>query len=267
MDSQVLIVIFDTAAALWVLLFLVQVVDVVTGRKLRRAGRATGTRDRDRLLTWTIIVCSIVLVLVVFGVVLAARIILDAGQVFAGAFVMIMLIAVTASSAVIAARVLGRPASGYPVLLDELRGAKGTRVAKGRVGDYRRWLDTIDSRSGDVRRRVLAGRWLRVIPPAVGLIGLITAIMLVVGGVLPLWVAVAFLIAVIASAALSVAGARRSLARNLAVNAVHQKQRTEILTLLDELDRRAPKRSAGLTDRVSRALAILREQQGQEHRR
>src|SRR5690606_24191206 len=52
MNSTAVMAVFDTTAMLWVLAALLQLVDVVTGRRLRRAGRAVGTRDRDRLLIW-----------------------------------------------------------------------------------------------------------------------------------------------------------------------------------------------------------------------
>ena len=43
---------------------------------------------------------------------------------------------------------------------------------------------------------------------------------------------------------------------------VYQKQRSEAAAELDELERRASRGVPGLSDRVSRALRILREQQG-----
>jgi hypothetical protein len=99
----------------------------------------------------------------------------------------------------------------------------------------------------------------------VALLALAAAIALSAPGDRPWWTAALCVIPVALSAWLAVWGARISLARNLAIHAVHQKQRAEALLVLDDLERKAPRKVAGLSERVSRALAILREQQGQSH--
>jgi len=261
MSNDTLTVIVDAAAILWGLLALLQIVDVVTGRQLRRAGRAVGTRDRDRLLAWTIISCSIVLVLIMFGTVIASRLVLDHGQPWFGAALMLGLAGVGSACAILAVRALRRPESGYATLLDKLRAAEGVRLSRGRVKDFRRWLDTIDERERDVRRTVMVGRWVRVIPPITGLVLVLAATLLWLGDGVDVWIPILTIAAPVLSTAFSIIGARLSLSRNLAVHAVHQKQRNEIIETIDELERRAPRKASGLTDRVSRALAILREQQ------
>lgn len=261
MNNDTLTVIVDATAILWVLFTLLQVVDVVTGRQLRRAGRAVGTRDRDRLLAWTIICCAIVLIIVMFGVVVAARLVLDHAQPWFGAALMVGLAGVGAVSAILAVRALRKPESGYATLLERLRAADGSRLPKGRVKDFRRWLEAIDERETDVRRTVLLGRWVRVIPPVTALVLVFAAVLLWLGGAVDLWVPLIAIAAPVISLALSILGARMSLSRNLAVHAVHQKQRSEIVEAIEDLERRAPRKATGLTDRVSRALAILREQQ------
>ncbi|MBX3093918.1 MAG: hypothetical protein KF680_05160 [Cryobacterium sp.] len=261
MDNVTLTVIVDAAAILWALFTLLQVVDVVTGRQLRRAGRAVGTRDRDRLFAWTIICCAIVLILVMFGVIIASRLILDHAQPWFGAALMVGLAGVSAASAILAVRALRRPESGYATLLERLRAADGTRVPKGRVKDFRRWLEAIDERETDVRRTVMLGRWVRSVPPVTGLVLVLAGVLLWLGGAVDPWVPLLSIAAPVISIVLSTLGARMSLARNLAVHAVHQKQRAEIVEAIDDLERRAPRKATGLTDRVSRALAILREQQ------
>ncbi len=60
---------------------------------------------------------------------------------------------------------------------------------------------------------------------------------------------------------LAVVGTRYSLAAKATWHAVHLRQRAEVLRLLDEFERSARKGVAGLGDRVTRALQILREQQ------
>src|SRR5690606_25661126 len=145
-------------------------VDVVTGRQLRRAGRAVGSRDLDRLLAWTIISCAIVLVLLIFGTVVASRLVLDHNQPWFGAAMMVGLAGVGAASAILAVRALRRPESGYATLLEKLRAADGSRLSRGRVKDLGRWLESIDERETDVRRTILIGRWVRAIPPLTGLV-------------------------------------------------------------------------------------------------
>src|SRR5690606_30965157 len=95
-DSGVLGVILSVAIAGSALAILLQLVDVVTGHQVRRAGRAAGTRDRDRVLSWAIAVCSIVLVLLVLGVDLAVRLLLDRGQLLGGLLALVGLVAVAA---------------------------------------------------------------------------------------------------------------------------------------------------------------------------
>ena len=250
----------------WALAFLLQLVDVITGHKVRRAGRAAGTRDRDRVLTWAIAVCSIVLVLLAVGVDLAVRLLADRAQLLWGSLALVGLVAAAGITALLAARALRRPQTGYQVIREELRAQAGIRLTKGRIADYRAWLSAIDDRQYDLRRHVVTGRWVRAIPVVVGLGALAAATALAMAGALPWWQAALLLVPVIASSWLGAWGATISLARSLAIHAVHQKQRAEALLALEELERKAPRKVAGLSERVSRALAILREQQGQrEH--
>lgn len=266
MDTGTLGIALGVVVAAWALASLLQLVDVVTGHQVRRAERAAGTRDRDRVLSWTIAVCSIVLVLLVLGVDLGARLLLDRGELLWGCLLLVGLAAAAAITALLAARALRRPQTGYQVIRDELRGHAATRLAKGRIADYRAWLATIDDRQNDVRSHVVLGRWVRAVPVVVALVALGVSTRLALAGALPWWQAALGLVAAGASIWLAVWGARIALARNLAIHAVRQKQRAEALLALDDLERKAPRKVAGLSERVSRALAILREQQGQENR-
>lgn len=266
MTTQTLHLILSIAVAGWALAFLLQLIDVVTGHQVKRAGRAAGTRDRDRILVWTIAVCAIVLILLILGVDLAARLLWDRAELLWGALVLVGFFAVGTLTALLAARALRRPQTGYQVFRDELRAQAGSRLAKGRLADYRSWLSAIDARTNDVRRRVILGRWVRAIPVVVALCAFAASVWLAATNSVPPWVAGLCVIPGAVSVWLAVWGARTALARNLAIHAVHQKQRAEAILLLEDLDRRTPRKVAGLTERVSRALAILREQQGQESR-
>lgn len=263
MDTETLSAIAAFATAGWVLAVLLQLVDVITGHQVRRAGRAAGTRDRDRVLSWATAVCAIVLILVILGVDYAARLLLDRAELMWGALLLVALIAVVAITALLAARALRRPQTGYQVIRDELRALAGSRLARGRLADYRTWLSAIDARGNDVRRRVVTGRWVRGIPALIALVAFAAAAWLATVNALQPWQAALYLVAAAASVWLAVWGARISLARNLAIHAVHQKQRAEAILMLEDLERKTPRKVAGLSERVSRALAILREQQGQ----
>lgn len=254
----------STSVAVWALAFLLQLIDVVTGNQVKRAGRAAGNRDRDRMLTWVIAVCSIMLVIVILGVDFAARLLLDQGQPLWGGLALVVLFAMGAGTALLAARALRRPSTGYQVFRDELRAQASLRLARGRLADYRAWLSAIDARTNDVRRRVIIGRFVRAIPVAIAVIAFAAAVWLVFTGSLQPWQAVLTVLPIVASGWLAIAGARTALARNLAIHAVDQKQRAEAIIVLDDLERKTPRKVAGLTERVSRALAILREQQGQD---
>ena len=266
MSTQALGIGLSLATAGWVLAFLLQLVDVRTGHQVRRAGRAAGFRDRDRVLAWTVTVCAVVLVALVLGVDFAARLLLDRSELLLGALLLIALAAAGAITALLAARAIRRPQTGYQVIRDELRALAGTRLARGRIADYRNWFEAVDARQNDLRQHVMIGRWVRTIPPVVAAVAIAMAIWTASSGSIPGWAAVLYLVPFGVSLWLAVWGARISLARNLAVHAVQQKQRAELLLVLDELDRKAPRKVAGLSERVSRALAILREQQGQESR-
>ncbi len=264
MQTDTLITIVSIAVAGWALAFLLQLVDVITGHQVKRAGRAAGTRDRDRVLAWTIAVCTIMLLIVIGGVDFAARLLVDEREILWGGLALVVIFAVGAGTALLAARALRRPNTGYQVFRDELRAQSGSRLVKGRLADYRSWLSSIDSRTNDLRRRVIVGRWVRAIPVSLAGLALVAAVILAFSDAAPIWQAVLCVVPVAVSAWLGVWGARTALARNLAIHAVHQKQRAEAIILLDDLERKTPRKVAGLTERVSRALAILREQQGQD---
>lgn len=263
MDTATLEAIMAFATAGWALALLLQLVDVITGHQVRRAGRAAGTRDRDRILAWTVAVCAIVLIAVILIADFAARLVLDRTETLWGSLLLVALVAVAAITALLAARALRRPQTGYQMIRDELRALSGSRISKGRLADYRAWLSAIDARGKDLKRRVVTGRWVRGIPALVALAGLAAAVWLASVDVLQPWQAALFIAATGVSVWLGVWGARISLARNLAIHAVHQKQRAEAILMLEDLERKTPRKVAGLSERVSRALAILREQQGQ----
>lgn len=107
------------------------------------------------------------------------------------------------------------------------------------------------------------GNVLRVFAPILALISMLLSLAIVIGsGQAALWwLPVALFVAFVVSAGLAIVSARASLASKTAWHAVYLKQRTEVEDLLIELEKSARKGVAGLGDRVTRALQILREQQ------
>ena len=263
MNETALSVVGTVATAALALALLLQVVDVTTGHMVRRAGRAAGSRDRDRVLTWIITVNSIALVVLIVGVNFAIRLMVDVERTLFGLLLLVALAGVGAVLAILSARALRRPQTGFQGIRDELRSPTASRLSRGRIADYRRWVDTLDARNRDLGSRVMVGRIVRGIPPLVALVVVLVAFWLSSFGTVPAIVAVLSVVPLIVTIWLGLSGARISLARNLALTAMHGKLRAEVLLELDDRERKAPRKVNGLTERVSRALAILREQQGQ----
>jgi hypothetical protein len=82
------------------------------------------------------------------------------------------------------------------------------------------------------------------------------------GGALDVWAGILMFLAAGLSVAAFVVAVRSDVVRGAAVEAVLASQRAEVVAMLEHA--RIPHRRGvpGLRDRVSRALAILREQQG-----
>jgi hypothetical protein len=107
------------------------------------------------------------------------------------------------------------------------------------------------------------GNFLRVVAPLVAFVALLVAVIGVILAAEPSswWLPAALLVVFALSGLLAVASARASLASKTAWHAVYLKQRAEVEDLLLELEKSSRKGVAGLGDRVTRALQILRDQQ------
>lgn len=107
------------------------------------------------------------------------------------------------------------------------------------------------------------GNFLRVIAPLLALstLALAVTIMIIASDWASLWAVAALFVATVTSSVIALASARASLASKTAWHAVYLKQRTEVEDLLLELEKSSRTGVAGLGDRVTRALQILREQQ------
>lgn len=86
------------------------------------------------------------------------------------------------------------------------------------------------------------------------------AVLLVYGASYWYWVAIALAVAV-ASFLFALLASRLALGAKVAQHAVNRVQRADAVRLLDEREKTARRKTAGLGDRVARALQILRDQQ------
>jgi hypothetical protein len=107
------------------------------------------------------------------------------------------------------------------------------------------------------------GNLLRTFAPLLALLNFLLALTIVILSEDPSgwWLPAVLLLAFAVSSVLALGSARASLASKTAWHAVYLKQRAEVEDLLIELEKAARTGVAGLGDRVTRALQILREQQ------
>jgi hypothetical protein len=192
--------------------------------------------------------------------------------------IMLLALAVGVAAAALGALVLlrQRTVPSYAVLREKLRTLKGAKLGKDEILGLHRELRVIDTLHGGEPARPVAARpvavptglaslartdpW-RLLPTALGAV--VFAVVLIAAVGTGDWIlAVLAVLVPVASFLLGRSSARvRRLARE-AWNEVYRKQRAEAVAELDELERRASRGVPGLSDRVSRALRILREQQG-----
>lgn len=153
--------------------------------------------------------------------------------------------------------------SAFAAIRAELTDAAGQRLPAEQLEGYREQIAALDAR--EAARAIPAGRgateqlwrgtpW-RLAPVVLAFVPVFLAT--------ELWPLnlLALLLPVI-TYVLALAAARASVAAASARALIHEAHRVEIEDLLDRASRSSRKRVAGLGDRVTRALQILREQQG-----
>jgi hypothetical protein len=149
-----------------------------------------------------------------------------------------------------------------------LRMLKGVKLGKDDVIALHRELEVIDSlhgadpvaRAGSREKAARTNAW-RLVPTALGVVVFVALLIAAIGSRYWLLGVLAVLLP-LASLLLGRSSARVGRMSQSAWDEVYQKQRQESVVELDELERRASRGVPGLSDRVSRALRILREQQG-----
>lgn len=108
------------------------------------------------------------------------------------------------------------------------------------------------------------GNPLRLVPAILGVIVVLAVVVSAIAFGADAGTAVVIVLAVVATAIsllLAIVESRVALAAKAAWHAVYSKQRLDALRLLEDLERSSRKGVAGLGDRVTRALQILRDQQ------
>ena len=248
---------YGTAAALIAVTF--QLADVGTGwHDLRRAHSGN---LRLNPAAWTVPLAAFAIVGLLVGIARANEL-LAAGEILAGVVVALELMLGTVLVWVLVVRgVLRRTPDLYGRLRDDL----GKLDPEGRL--TRAELDTLRSRlvaadkarpsSRVTVRRLVLGRPYRLLPPVVAAASLVLSI--IGGDGLSIVENIALLVG---SIVFVVVGARLAVAARLAWRTVADDERAVVVRLLVDAERRSAKRIEGLGDRVTRALQILREQQG-----
>ncbi len=157
--------------------------------------------------------------------------------------------------------VLRRTPDLYGRLRDDLRKLDAdAKLSRGELDALRARLVAADRARPSSRvtvRRLLLGRPYRLLPPLVAAAS--TVLCIVAGDALAIIENIALLVIAVVFV---IVGARIAVAARLAWRAVADDERGEVVRMLEDAERRSAKRIEGLGDRVTRALQILREQQG-----
>jgi hypothetical protein len=259
--------------SLWLIVLLFQLSDLganwLTALNARDIpGR--GGRTHPHAVVWMPPVASLLAVAVMLGADWAGRL-LFSGSPWVGVLLLLALSVVVAAAALGALVLLRqRTVPSYAVLREKLRLLKGVKLSKEDVVDLHRELKLIDTlhyggtepaaRAGTRVRAARANAW-RLAPTALGVVVFVAVLIAALGTRFWMLGLVAVLLP-IASYLLGRSSARIGHMSQSAWDEVYQKQRLESVVELDELERRASRGVPGLSDRVSRALRILREQQG-----
>lgn len=215
------------------------------------------TRTRFRELTSTLALTATLAVLVAFGVDAAARLVGD-GQGAAGLWLLLGCAAVAFTVGMIGVvAVLRRERPTYARLRRDLRDRSTAPLEADELAGFEERLDRADA----VReRRPVAATALRIVGLLVVLaIGVPFVVVYCAAGSVAGAVLIASL--VLLEIVAFVAAIRAAAVRHDLVEAVLDRQRADVVALLERAKIPQRGRVPGLRDRVARALAILREKQ------
>lgn len=264
----------------WILAVLLQLgdlgtsaIDEGTARDRETWGRIS--RERAKGLYWVLPLVSVVAVGLGVGVDFIARLLFDLREpMFALFFALVLVAAVAGAGLVIVVGLVLEGSGGYRELRAQVRALDGRRVTRDELGALRGWLAAIDAKLPRVHhdgpvtiaaalRYLFRAGYLRLLPILLGLAVTVSVIIAAADEPRWSWLIVAACLAPVLSGGLALAGAHAHLTAESAWRLVHRMQRADIVNGIEELERRAGKRTVGLAERVGRALQILREQQGQ----
>lgn len=262
------------AVVVWLVALSLQLADLGTAKfDSRRLARGTRTLVRLHPVTWVVPLAAAAIVGLGLGVEYAQRLLFDDDRPLQAAIVALILVVTAVGGWLLVTSAAMSPAAdSYRAIRDELVELHGSRVQQSWLDGLRARLDVID----EATQRTQAPpemswrstiRWIfrrpqRVLPVLAALLMFILVTVAAVDAPGHEWTAVLSGVAVVLSAALSVLGARASVTLLTAVRETQLVYRAEAEQLLTEASRSSRKPVAGLGDRVTRALQILREQQG-----
>ncbi len=240
-----------------------QVGDAITGFIDARRVRDTDdpeviTRNTVRELTWTMAVAAVTAVLLAFAIDVAARVLLDDHRPLTAFLILVGVAAIAFGIGTLAVLVVvRRDRPTYARIRRDLRDRAVLQLEPEELAAFDARLAEADRSRA---RRSAAAPTLRLVALLAVLgIGVAAAIAAFADG------EAGFAVGAIVAAALGVAAfivaVRAAVVRQEAIDAVRAAQRAEVVALLERARIPQRKNVPGLRDRVSRALAILREQQ------
>lgn len=267
------IVFAGTVLAVWMLALLLQLGDFVTlwydahyAEDREQQGRFGN--ERANTFFWLPPLVVVAALGAALGIDFAARIIFDGASPVTGLLVLLGVGAALGLLAAIVYLAVGRRDDksfaglrrGLLSLTETVPGRE--KLSREEIGALRERLSAIDERQ---QLDVVRPGWTlaRVAPVIVSALLLLAAIVLAVelGFGSHWWLPVIALGCAALSYVIAASSARTALGADAAWNAIRLRQRAEVFVLLDGLERSSRKGVAGLSDRVARALQILREQQ------
>ena len=261
-------------AALWLVAFSAQVADYATARfDHLRLARGVRTRLRLHPVAWTVPLAGVGVVALTFSADWSTRVFFSEPSNVPAAILIALgtVVIAVAIVAVIAVVVVRPPADSYRLVRDELLESSGLRIHQDQVDEFRARVTAIDNATkahpaADAATAVAALKLSvrtphRLIAPALAVALVIVAATELARQSLPSSVLVVAVFAVVLSAVVGVLAAQASLALAMSVRSTQDVYRGELMSLIVESERSSKKRVAGLGDRVTRALSILREQQ------
>ncbi|MGZ0212148.1 MAG: hypothetical protein ACKVI4_06690 [Actinomycetales bacterium] len=261
-------------AALWLVAFSAQVADYATARfDHLRLARGVRTRLRLHPVAWTVPLAGVGVVALTFSADWSTRVFFSEPSNVPAAILIALgtVVIAVAIVAVIAVVVVRPPADSYRLVRDELLESSGLRIHQDQVDEFRARVTAIDNATkahpaADAATAVAALKLSvrtphRLIAPALAVALVIVAATESARQSLPSSVLVVAVFAVVLSAVVGVLAAQASLALAMSVRSTQDVYRGELMSLIVESERSSKKRVAGLGDRVTRALSILREQQ------